>query len=363
MSSVSFLDLSAAYQELKTEIDTACHRVLNSGWYILGQELASFEDEFAAYCSVDHCVGVGNGLDALQLILRGYDVGPGDEVIVPAHTFIATWLAVSGVGATPVPVDVKAGSFNIDPLLLESKITARTKAVIPVHLYGCPADMDEIVRIAHKHDIKVIEDAAQAHGAIYKGKRAGSLGDAAAFSFYPGKNLGAMGDGGAVVSSDQTLIDKVRMLSNYGSREKYKHELKGVNSRLDEIQAAVLRVKLAKLDEWNKRREAIAVHYRDRLSGADIVLPEMRKDYVSAWHLFVIKTERRDDLMKQCADAGVQTLIHYPHLPSQMGAFKSEFAGSSFTVAESVCKSILSLPIGPHMSSDQVEKVCEAVCR
>ncbi|ATX80299.1 dTDP-4-amino-4,6-dideoxygalactose transaminase [Mariprofundus aestuarium] len=362
MTHVPFLDLKSAYLELKEEVDGACLRVLDSGWYIHGQELSAFETEFADYCSVCSCVGVGNGLDALTLILRAWNIGSGDEVIVPAHTFIATWLAVSETGATPVPVDVEYESFNIDPSLIEAKITDKTKAIIPVHLYGRPSDMDAINAVAKKYGIKVIEDAAQAHGALYKGRKAGSLGDAAAFSFYPGKNLGAMGDGGAVVSNDEDLIERVRMLSNYGSREKYKHELKGVNSRLDEMQAAILRVKLARLDEWNGRRLKIASEYQARLAQADIINPQMDEALVSSWHLYVVRVKDREGVMERCQDNGVQTLIHYPQLPSIMGAYATEFTNESFKVAERISEQIISIPIGPHMTPNQVNKVCQVLC-
>ena len=267
MQIIPFLDLRASYLELKTALDSAFQRVMASGWYILGEELKAFEAEFAEYCNVKYCVGVGNGLDALHLILRAMDIGQGDEVIVPSNTFIATWLAVSYAGATPVPVEPDEATYNIDPSKIEAAITEKTKAIMPVHLYGQPADMDPILKIAARHHLKVIEDAAQAHGARYKGKRTGSLGDAAGFSFYPGKNLGAFGDGGAVTTNDSTLAERVRRLSNYGSQVKYAHDVKGFNSRLDELQAALLRVKLRHLDAWNGRRRQIAAQYLRKLNA------------------------------------------------------------------------------------------------
>src|SRR5664280_2839469 len=266
---VPFLELKPAYNELRDELDAAYHRVMDSGWYLLGNEIESFETGFAKYCEAGHCVAVGNGLDALHLILRAYDIGAGDEVIVPTNTFIATWLAVSYAGATPVPVEPDKATYNINPAKIEAAITGKTKAIMPVHLYGQPADMDPILEIADKYRIKVIEDAAQAHGARYKKKRVGGLGDAAGFSFYPGKNLGAFGDGGAVTTNDPIIAEKVRQLSNYGSQVKYSHNIKGFNSRLDEIQAALLRVKLRHLDEWNARR-------RKTVSYTHLTLPTKR---------------------------------------------------------------------------------------
>src|SRR5665213_3171304 len=264
---VPFLELKPAYLELKDEFDAAYHRVMDSGWYLLGKELEAFESEFTQYCEVKHCLGVGNGLDAIHLILRGYDIGPGDEVIVPSHTFIATWLGVTFAGATPVPVEVNPQTYNLDSNLIEAAITPRTKAILPVHLYGQTADMDPIMEIARRHKLKVVEDAAQAQGARYKGRRAGSLGDAAAFSFYPGKNLGAFSDAGAVTTNDLQLAERMARLRNYGSKIKYQHEEVGLNSRLDELQAAFLRIKLRHLDEWNERRSKIAAVYLDRLKS------------------------------------------------------------------------------------------------
>ncbi len=287
---VPFLDLSSPYTELKEELDAAYLRVMGSGWYILGREVQAFEEEFAAYCGAEHCVGVGNGLEALHLILRAYGIGEGDEVIVPANTYIATWLAASYAGARPVPVEPDERTYNLDAGLVEAAITPRTRAIIAVHLYGQPADMDPINEVASRYGLKVIEDAAQAHGARYKGRPAGALGDAAGFSFYPGKNLGAVGDGGAVVTDDAVLADGVRVLRNYGSRVKYHNEVRGFNSRLDELQAALLRVKLTRLDEWNARRKALAARYAEALRGVpDLTLPSEPEWAEPVWHLFVAR--------------------------------------------------------------------------
>jgi dTDP-4-amino-4,6-dideoxygalactose transaminase len=347
---VPFLELLPTYKELQPEFDVAYHRVMESGWYLLGKELEAFEAEFAQYCGAKHCVGCGNGLDALHLILRAYDIGPGDEVIVPAHTFIATWLAVSYAGATPVPVDVEPVYCNLDPSKIEAKITPHTKAIMPVHLYGHPADMAPINAIAKKHGLKVIEDAAQAHGAAYHGFRCGTLGDAAGFSFYPGKNLGAFSDAGAVVTNDPGVAEKVRKLRNYGSTVKYQHELQGINSRIDELTAAFLRVKLTKLDEWNARRKEIAAFYMAQLPTAHLGLPTVAEGAEHAWHLFVIRHPQREQLQKKLAADGIGTLIHYPVPPHLTGAYQElGFKAGDFPVTEQLCSEILSLPVGPHL--------------
>src|SRR5712692_11762568 len=309
---VPFLDVGQTYFEIKDELDAAYQRVMNSGWYILGEEVNAFENEFAAYCGVKHCVGVGNGLEALQLILRGYGIGTGDEVIAPANTYIATWLAVSNAGAKVVPVEPVEGTYNLDPTRIEAAITPRTKAILPVHLYGQPADMDPINDIARRHGLKVIEDAAQAHGARYRDRRVGSLGDAAGWSFYPTKNLGAYGDAGAVTTDDGELADRVRLLRNYGSKSKYYNEEKGINSRLDELQAALLRVRLKHLDEWNSRRARVAAKYTEALSETDLMLPGVCEGADPVWHLFVVRSAHRDELQKHLRSAGVTTLVHYP---------------------------------------------------
>jgi dTDP-4-amino-4,6-dideoxygalactose transaminase len=347
---VPFLDLKAPYDELREEFDAAYRRVMESGWYILGKEVEAFEAEFATYCEAKHCIGVGNGLDALHLILRAMEVGPGDEVIVPANTYIATWLAVSYSGATPVPVEPDEQTYNINPGLVEAAITKKTKAILPVHLYGQPADMDPINALATRYGLKVIEDAAQAHGARYKGRRAGGLGDAAGFSFYPGKNLGALGDGGAVVTNDDELADRVRALRNYGSKVKYHNEVKGYNSRLDELQAALLRAKLPKLDEWNDRRRAVAKKYLHHLAALpELILPSVPDWAEPVWHLFVVRHPQRDALQKELGKAGIGTLIHYPIPPHRSNAYVAEFAGARFPLAERMAETVLSLPMGPHL--------------
>jgi dTDP-4-amino-4,6-dideoxygalactose transaminase len=359
---VPFLDLRSAYLELQLELEAAFNRVMDSGWYILGQELEAFEREFAAYCGARFCVGVGNGLDALHLILRAWDIGPGDEVIVPANTYIATWLAVSYAGARPVPVEPDPQTYNLDPQRIAAAITARTKAILPVHLYGLPADMDPIRDVARSRGLRVIEDAAQAHGARYKGRRVGSLGDAAGFSFYPGKNLGAFGDGGAVVTDDPELAGRIAVLRNYGSSLKYSHEIKGYNSRLDELQAALLRVRLRHLDAWNERRRAHARLYSSLLSGVALTLPSEPPATEHAWHLFVIRSAQRDAL-RRCLDAqGVGTLIHYPIPPHLQPAY-AEFGlhDGALPITEAIHREVLSLPIGPHLSAEQLRYVAGVV--
>jgi dTDP-4-amino-4,6-dideoxygalactose transaminase len=354
MNRILFLDLKAAHEELRDELDAAYRRVMESGWYILGQEVEAFEHGFAAYCGVKHCIG------ALHLILRAMEIGPGDEVIVPSNTFIATWLAVSYAGATPVPVEPDVRTYNIDPNKIEAAITKRTKAIIAVHLYGQPADMYPINTLAAKHDLRVIEDAAQAHGARYEGRRTGSLGDAAGFSFYPGKNLGAIGDGGAVTTNDDQLADRIRVLRNYGSQFKYHNELKGYNSRLDELQAAFLRVKLAKLDKWNERRkEAADIYLNELMPNTQLVLPHVPEWADPVWHLFVIMCKNRNALQQQLSDTGIGTMIHYP-IPPHLQTAYSELGliEGTFPVAEAIHADVLSLPMGPHLSySDQLQIV------
>ena len=360
MIKIPFLDLKQPYLELKAEMDSAYQRVMDSGWYIYGAELKAFESEFAEYCNVQYCIGVGNGLDALHLILRAMDIGAGDEVIVPSNTFIATWLAVSYAGATPVPVEPDETTYNIDPSRIEAAITENTKAIIPVHLYGQPADMDPILEIASRYHLKIIEDAAQAHGARYKGHSVGGLGNAAGFSFYPGKNLGAFGDAGAVTTNDPVMAERVRMLSNYGSQTKYSHDVKGVNSRLDELHAAFLRVKLKHLDEWNARRRNLVECYRQCLAGTTVLLPETLSGFESVFHLFVIRSINRDMLQAGLKEAGIETLIHYPRPPHKQGAYNS-MKDTDLPVAESMSREILSLPIGPHLSTTMVEAVASHI--
>ncbi|MCG3209395.1 MAG: dTDP-3-amino-3,6-dideoxy-alpha-D-galactopyranose transaminase [Anaerolineae bacterium] len=359
---IPFLDLNAPYLELKTELDEAIQRVLASGWYLLGNETHAFEEEYAHFCGTKYCIAVSNGLDALHLTLRAWDIGPGDEVIVPAHTFIATWLAVTYAGAQPVPVEVNENTYNLDPSRIESAITRQTKAIVPVHLYGQPADMDAINTVADKYGLKVLEDAAQAHGALYKGKPTGCLGDAAAFSFYPGKNLGALGDGGAITTNDENLAKRIRMLANYGAERKYNHLEKGFNCRLDEIQAAILRVKLRYLMDWNNRRKAIANLYLDKLTNLDIVLPVIPEWATPVWHLFVIRCQFRNQLQQYLAKNKIGTLIHYPVPPFKQKAYP-QFAAIAdhFPIASKIANEILSLPMGPHLASDQVRVVVDKI--
>lgn len=359
---VPFLDLHAAYLELKPEIDAAIARVLDSGWYILGPEVEAFEAEYAAYCEAEHAIGVANGLDALHLALLAMGVGPGDEVIVPSNTYIATWLAVSQCGATPVPVEPVEATYNIDPARIEAAITPRTKVILPVHLYGQPADLDPILAIARKHGLRVLEDAAQAHGARYKGRRIGAHGDAVAWSFYPGKNLGALGDGGAVTTDDPQLADRIRVLRNYGSRVKYVNEVKGFNSRLDPIQAAVLRVKLRYLDEWNARRVLIAKAYAHGLNGSSVLLPSVLEWVNPSWHLFVVRHKHRDLLQKHLAELGICTMIHYPIIPSRQQAYSEEMrVDVHVPLAALMADQTLSLPISPHLELASVKAVIDAV--
>lgn len=354
---VSFLDLKRLTELVRPDLDKAYSRVMDSGWFIHGTECNAFEQEFAGYTKTQHCVGVGNGLDALRMILLGYDIGPGDEVIVPSQTFIATWLAVSETGATPIPIDVDELTCNIAPDQIKGVITPRTKAIIPVHLYGQPANMDPIIEIAAQCGLKVIEDAAQAHGALYKGRACGSLGDAAAFSFYPGKNLGAVGDGGAVVTNDLTLAQKIRSMANYGSSEKYRHDVKGCNSRLDELQAAFLRVKLSMLDKWTQERRKMAATYNSGLPRP--IIPHVPSWATPSWHLYVIRTKNRDELQKQLLENGVQTLIHYPISPADQGAYEgTSVAKEKGRKWASEC---LSLPIGQHLTQKQVIYVAETI--
>jgi len=349
---VPFLDLKDQYRELHEQLDVAYRRVAESGRFILGPEVESFESEFAAYCEARHCIGVGNGLDALHLILRAAEIGAGDEVIVPGNTYIATWLAVSYAGATPIPVEPDERTYNIDTEKFEAAITSRTRAIMAVHLCGQPADMDAINEVAVRHDLKVIEDCAQAHGARYKGKRVGALGFAAAFSFYPGKNLGASGVGGAVTTNDHDLARRVRLIGNYGSKVKYYNETKGLNSRLDEFQAAFLRVKLPRLDEWNDRRKQIAKDYLQALKGLEkLTLPHVPDWADPVWHLFMVRHPRRDLLQKHLTANGVGTIIHYPVPPHLQKAYAElEYARGQFPISEKLADEVLSLPMSPHLS-------------
>ena len=360
---VPFLDLKQPYLELKAELDAAYFRVMTSGWYLLGKELESFEGEYAAFVGSRHCVGVANGLDALHLILRALGIGPGDEVIVPSNTYIATWLAVSYAGAKPVPVEPDPRTFNLDPDRIQAALTPRVKAILPVHLYGQTADMDPINEIAARHKLWVVDDAAQAHAARYRGRPAGHLCHATGWSFYPGKNLGALGDGGAVTTDQDELAEKIRYLRNYGSKIKYQNQYRGYNSRLDEIQAAWLRAKLGPLKAWNARRAKIAAFYLDRLQGLPgLSLPWVPEWAAPAWHLFVVRHPQRDRLQAFLKEHRVDTLIHYPTPPHLQPAYRDAgWSGGAFPISEAIHREVLSLPIGPHLTMDQAAQVADTV--
>lgn len=359
---VPFLDLQASYFEIQDEIESAVLSSLRSGRYIGGPEVEMFEQEFASFVEADHCVSVANGLAAIHLALKALDIGPGDEVIVPSNTFIATWLAVSEVGAVPVPVEPNLHSCNIDPDRIDAAITSRTKAIIPVHLYGQPADLAPILAVARRHGVPVIEDAAQAQGARYHGQPVGAHGDIVAWSFYPGKNLGAAGDAGAVTTNRADLADRIAVLRNYGSRERYVNEVQGYNSRLDPVQASILRVKLRHLRKWNERRARIAGRYSAEITNAAITLPHIITGAESAWHLYCIRHPRRDELRRRLAENGVETLVHYPIPPHLQNAYAGmRHARGTFPIAEAMADTLLSLPIGPAMRDDQVDQVIAAL--
>ncbi len=359
---IPFLDVGAAYRELKSDIDAAIHRVLDDGWYILGPEVEAFEAEWAAYCNVSHAVGVANGLDALILALRALEVGPGDEVIVPSNTYIATWLAVSAVGARPVPVEPDPVTHNMAPANIANAITGATKVLLPVHLYGQPADLDPILALARQHGLGVVEDAAQAHGARYKGRRIGGHGDVVCWSFYPGKNLGALGDAGAVTTNRPELADRIRLLRNYGSREKYVNEVPGVNSRLDPLQAAVLRAKLPHLDAWTDRRRATVDVYANGLRDTGLVLPQAPDWAEPVWHVYVIQSPDRGGLQARLTEAGIGTLIHYPIPPHLQETYSdAALSASDLPLATQLAGEVLSLPIGPQLSASDADRVVSAV--
>lgn len=362
-SPIPFLDMKAQYEELRSEFDLAYHRVMESGWYILSDEVRSFEQEFADYIGVRHCIGVGNGLEALQLILLAFGIGEGDEVIVPANTYIASWLAVSYTGARPIPVEPEPGTYNIDPARVERAISKRTRAIMPVHLYGQPSDMEAICQVANRHGLQVVEDSAQTHGAKFKDRMAGSLGSAAAFSFYPTKNLGAFGDAGAVTTDDEQVADKIRVMRNYGSRKKYFNEVRGRNSRLDPLQAAFLRVKLKYLDVWNQHRRQIADVYLEGLrSLPGIVLPGIIPGATHVWHLFVISTVQRNQLQSYLEGHGIGTLVHYPIPPHLSLAYADlNYKTGDFPLTERMADSVLSLPMGPHLTVDEAGYVVEVI--
>lgn len=361
-SKVAFLNLARQHERIAGELQSAMHEVLASGRFILGPQLEAFEHEFAAYCQTQHCVGVGNGLDALVLLLRAYDIGPGDEVIVPSNTFIATWLAVTAVGATIVPVEPDEVTHNINPKNIEARLTGRTRCIIAVHLYGQPADMDPIMHLAEERDLIVIEDNAQAQGALYKGRPTGSLGHAAATSFYPGKNLGALGDGGAVVTDDATIANKVRMLRNYGSERKYDHQMLGCNSRLDELQAAVLRVKLRRLNEWNIERRAIAKRYETLLAPLKQVHTPLTPEWADpVWHLYVIRSASRDSLQIHLENHGIETVIHYPVPPHQQMCYSAGLENVQLPLAEALSTQVLSLPLYPGLRESEQQHIVSAI--
>ena len=359
---VPFLDLGASYRELQSEIESAVLRSLRSGWYIGGSDVESFENSYAVFTQAQHCVGLANGLEALHLALLALGVQPGDEVIVPSNTFIATWLAVSECGAVPVPVEPDALTYNIDASLIEAAITTRTKVIVPVHLYGKPADMDAVLAVASRHGLRVLEDAAQAQGARYKGQRVGAHGDIVAWSFYPGKNLGALGDAGAITTNDAALADKVRILRNYGSRQRYVNEVQGYNCRLDPVQAAVLQVKLAHLLEWNERRAQVAACYAAAFADTGLLLPALPDWADPAWHLYCVRHSQRESFRQLLTDKGVETLVHYPIPPHLQVAYADlGYGRGDFPLAESMADSLISLPIGPAMSNEQVAHVIASV--
>jgi dTDP-4-amino-4,6-dideoxygalactose transaminase len=359
---VPFLELRSAADELSDDLRAAADRVISSGWYVLGAEVEAFEREFATAVGVSHAVGVGNGLDALTLCLRAMDVGPGHEVIVPSNTYIATWLAITAVGATIVPVEPDERTFNLDPQRIEDAVTSRTRVILPVHLYGQPADMVAIADIASRHGLRVLEDCAQAHGARCNGRAAGSLADMAAWSFYPTKNLGALGDAGAVTTQDAVLADRIKVLRNYGSRTKYVNEQIGVNSRLDELQAAFLRIKLRHLDDWNRRRSHMAARYLAAIEPGRVRLPFVPPWADPVWHLFVVQTDARDPLQAHLAAAGISTMIHYPIPPYEQESYRHlGMRHDTFPIATKLHATVVSLPMGPHLSAEQGEWVVQTV--
>lgn len=361
---VSFLDLAPIYAELKGEIDEAVSRVLRSGWYIGGVECDRFEEAFAEFCGARRCVGVGTGLDALQLAVRALNIGVGDEVIVASNSFIATVLAVTMTGAIPIFVEPDPRTSNLDPTRVAKAIGPRTKAIIPTHLYGQPADLDPLLAIARQHGLRLIEDAAQAHGARYRGRRIGGHGDIVCWSFYPSKNLGALGDGGAITTNDDALADRVRLLGNYGSRERYVNDERGTNSRLDPIHAATLSVKLRHLDTWNARRGRIATLYNAKLAGAGVRLPFVPEWAEPSWHLYAIHTPQRHALRAALGEQGVATQLHYPIPPHRQAAYADlGLPSGRFPIAERLAAETLSLPIGPHLSMEDADRVTAAINR
>ena len=357
---IKFLDLYKINERLRKEINGKITQVLDSGWYLLGEETENFEQNFAKYCGVKHCIGVANGLESLNLIIRGYGFAQGDEIIVPANTYIASILAISENGCTPILVEPDINTYNINPDLIEKKITSKTKAIMVVHLYGQAVQMQKIWALAQKYNLKIIEDSAQAHGAKYQNKRVGSLGDASGFSFYPGKNLGCVGDGGCVTTNDDELAQKIKALRNYGSHKKYHNVFTGMNSRLDEIQAGILDIKLKFLDEDNQKRKEFAKYYRRNIKNSSIILPNVYAEDAHVWHLFVVRTKQRDNFQKYLLDNEIQTIIHYPIPPHKQECYKL-WNNLSYPITEEIHKSVLSLPISPVMSNDEVKKVVEVI--
>lgn len=357
---IKFLDLYKINEQYRTEIDAKIKEVIDSGWYLLGKQNEQFSKNFADFCGAKHALGVANGLDALNLIIKAYNFKQGDEIIVPANTYIASILAISQNGCTPVLVEPDINTYNINPDLIEEKITPRTKAIMVVHLYGQVVQMEKIWELAKKYNLKIIEDSAQAHGAFYQGKRTGNLGDASGFSFYPGKNLGCMGDGGAITTNDEQLADKLKALSNYGSVIKYEHIYKGVNSRLDEIQAAILDVKLKYLNKDNARRQEISKTYRENIKNPLITLSKTYDEKAHVWHVFVVRTPEREKFKKHLDKNEIQTIIHYPKPPHKQLAY-FEWNNQSYPITEKIHNEVLSLPISPVMTNDEVQKVIEVV--
>lgn len=357
---IKFLDLKKINERFRTEVDHRINAVLDKGWYLQGEQNSMFCSNFAKFCGTKYALGVANGLDALNLIIKGYGFGSGDEIIVPANTFIATILSISENGCTPVLVEPDINTFLIDPDQVESKITSKTKAIIVVHLYGQAVKLDKIYEIAKKHNLKIIEDAAQAHGALYNGKRAGSLGDAAAFSFYPGKNLGALGDAGGITTNDKELYEKVKALANYGSDHKYHHIYKGTNSRMDEFQAAVLDVKLPHLDEDNEIRRKISKYYRENIKNSLITLPKVNDELSHVWHIFAIRCKYRNELIKYLSDFEIETNIHYPTPPHMQLAY-SEWSDRHYPVSELIHAEEVSLPISPVLTEEEVSFIVEKI--
>lgn len=357
---IKFLDLKKINNRYREEIASRIKDILDKGWYLQGEENENFTKNFANFCGTKFALGVANGLDALNLIIKAYGFGNGDEIIVPANTYIATILAISENGCIPILVEPDIKTYNINPDSIEEKITSKTKAIMVVHLYGQAVQMEKIWKIAKKYNLKIIEDSAQAHGAIYQENRTGNLGDASGFSFYPGKNLGCMGDGGAVTTNDEELFNKIKTIANYGSDRKYHHIYKGVNSRLDEIQAAVLDIKLKHLDSDNNKRREISKYYRENIKNSKIILPETYDEKSHVWHIFAVRTQNRDEFQKYLTEKGIQTIIHYPTPPHKQGAYK-EWNKLSFPITEEIHNTILSLPISPVMTDSEIEKVVEVV--